>query len=250
MSSGADIRSEQQARAILKLAASDPPSTWRAAFQRAAKAAHPDQGGDAEHMRLVIESYRFLTRVERKPTGRTTSRPDWWSERAKPAAAPEASTEQHDGPISISITEAFRGTERTLRLASGRQVKLRLPAGLQTGDVLRFGEEGEHRLTVEVAARPGVQLKGADLWLTVAVSAEFLKVGGRMEVETPLGPRRFWVSRTSADRGLFRAPGEGLPARSNRPRGHLYLAFKLDETLTANPVQALLARFASVWAAQ
>ena len=64
MSSGADIRSEQQARAILKLAAGDPPSTWRAAFQRQAKASHPDQGGDAEREKSqpffrLFDSKRF-----------------------------------------------------------------------------------------------------------------------------------------------------------------------------------------------
>ena len=71
-----------------------------------------------------------------------------------------------------------------------------------------------------------------------------------MEVETPLGPRRFWVSRTSAARGLFRAPGEGLPARPNRAKGHLYLRFRLDETLGQRPIKSLLARFASAWAAE
>ncbi len=60
MSSGAEIRSEYQARAILRLTRDAPPSTWRAAFQREVKAAHPDRGGDAERMRLVIEAYRFL----------------------------------------------------------------------------------------------------------------------------------------------------------------------------------------------
>src|ERR1700751_379428 len=59
MSTG-DIRTEDQARAILKLAPDAPASVWRAAFQRAVKTAHPDQGGDGEQVRLVIEAYRFL----------------------------------------------------------------------------------------------------------------------------------------------------------------------------------------------
>ena len=69
MSSGADIRSEHQARAILKLAADDPPSAWRAAFQREVKAAHPDRGGDGEHFRLVIEAYRFLKITDQSAAG-------------------------------------------------------------------------------------------------------------------------------------------------------------------------------------
>ncbi len=271
MSSGLDIRTEFEARVILKLAPGDPPSLWRAAFQREAKAAHPDQGGDVERMRLVIEAYRFLTKAAPspgrpgpRPASRTAPpppRPDWWSESPKPEAKaepeppkaepkPEPARAQREGPFSISIIEAFRGADKTVRLSPGRKFKVRLPAGLQTGDVVRFGDEGQHRLTIHVVALPGVELKGADLWLTVGVSPEFLKVGGRMEVETPLGPRKFWVSRTSAARGLFRAPGEGLPARANRPKGCLYLKFQLDESLGRSPTKSLLARFAAAWAAE
>jgi curved DNA-binding protein len=100
-----------------------------------------------------------------------------------------------------------------------------------------------------VAPHAGAELRGADLWLTVRVSPQFQREGGRMEVDTPLGPRQFWVSRTSASRGLFRAPGEGLPERKGRPRGHLYLTFELDESLSQGSSQSLLKRFAAVWAA-
>ena len=280
MSSGVDIRTEQEARAILQLAPGDPPATWRAAFQREAKAAHPDQGGDSERMRLVIEAYRFLkTQVltpwdqpplfnrrprnlhpEPPPKPAPPPRPSTFTAQAppaeapktepKPEAAPDPSRPTKDGRFRISIVEAFRGADKTVRLAPGRKFRVRLPPGLQTGDVVRFGAEGQHRLTIEVAPLADVELKGADLWLTVAVSAEFLEVGGRMEVDTPLGPRRFWVSRTSAARGIFRAPGEGLPARPNRPKGHLYLKFQLDESLGQRPIKSLLARFASAWAAE
>jgi DnaJ-class molecular chaperone len=282
MSSGAEIRTEREARAILKLAADAPPSTWRAAFQCEVKAAHPDRGGDDERVRLVIEAYRFLKTAELQPPqkihGRPPPRPAPQA-RPEPRAARPQSTRAESPPRSepraepraeappephpeaglnfaprrparfrITIVEAFRGCDKTVRLTAGKRFKVRLPAGLQTGDVVRFGQDGEHRLSVEVSTMPGVELKGADLWLTVSVSAEFIKEGGRMEVETPLGPRKFWVSRTSASRGLYRAPGEGLPARTNRAKGHLYLKFELDVTLKQSPAKSLLARFAAAWA--
>jgi curved DNA-binding protein len=146
------------------------------------------------------------------------------------------------------VAEAFKGCERELRVKQRRKFKVRLPGGLQTGDVVRFGNDGEHFVTIEVTPHEGAQLRGADLWLTVRVSAEFLKEGGRMEVDTPLGVRRFWVSRTSAARGLFRSPGDGLPARSNRAKGHLYLKFELDPALDRSPARSLLQRFAAAWA--
>ena len=257
MSPGDDIRTEPHARAILKLAADAAPSTWRAAFQREVKAAHPDRGGDPERFRLVIQAYAFLKTVE--PATRRPARP---SPRPRPSAAatakaqpapepqpkPAPDSEPHRDPLlRLSIVEAFHGCEKAMRGGADKSFKVRLPAGLQTGDVVRFGAEGEHRLTVAVTPLQGAELKGADLWLTVAVSAEFMKEGGRMEVDTPLGPRKFWVSRTSASRGLYRVPGEGLPARAARPKGHLYLQFELDVTLSQSSAKSLLARFAAVW---
>jgi curved DNA-binding protein len=265
MTSGAEIRTEMQARAILKLAPNDPPSAWRAAFQREVKAAHPDQGGDSERVRLVIDAYRFLKTEDLSADGprptaqpRPQPRPQPHAARpepppqpqAKPAPPPEPEKPRAEPPIRISIVEAFRGAERVVRLRDGKKFKVRLPAGLQTGDVVRFGEAGEHRLTIRVEPMDKAELKGSDLWLGVGVSAEFLKEGGRIELDTPLGPRKFWVSRTSAARGLYRAPHEGLPARNGRDRGHLFLTFELDPGLNQSPTKSLLAKFASVWAAE
>lgn len=257
MSPGADIRSEYHARVILKLAPDAPPSTWRAAFQREAKAAHPDRGGDSERMRLVIEAYRFLkTKAPaERPRPEPRSRPQPRS--ARPATPPKPDTRAEpppesarpDPPLTISIVEAFRGAERLVRLKSGQKFKVRLPQGLQTGDVVRFGAEGEHRLTIEVEAIARAELKGADLWLTVGVSLEFLREGGRIDLDTPLGPRKFWVSRTSAARGIYRVPNEGLPARNGRDRGHLFLRFEADDSLDERPAKSLLARFAAAWTA-
>src|ERR1700749_5084314 len=122
MTLGAEIRTEQQARAMLKLAADAPPSTWRAAFQREAKAAHPDQGGDAEHMRRVIEAYNFLktrdlsasARQAPPPRPKPDARPEPRAPRPEPPPRPEANPEpppeaarpRPDPPIRISIVEA------------------------------------------------------------------------------------------------------------------------------------------------
>ncbi len=263
--STSEVQTKAQARAILGLAIDAPPSTWRAAFQRQVKAAHPDHGGDAERLRLVVEAYRVLQLEEPAPRrvsgspvkpARPTpqSRPRQATNPAPPTdAKPESPSTEPPTPryrplFPIGIVEAFLGCEKMMKIHDRTKVKVRLPGGLQTGDVVRFGPDGEHYLTIQVRSQPGAELRGPHLWLQIAVSAEFLKEGGRMAVETPLGPRQFWVSRTSAARGLFRAPGEGLPARAERPRGDLYLAFNLDETLNQSPSRSLLQRFASVWA--
>lgn len=270
MSKG-EIQSEDHARAILGLAADAAPSTWRPAFQREVKAAHPDRGGDPDRVRLVIEAYRFLKLEELTPRPRAAPRPAGTATRAqprpRPAArpapeAPEAEVETPSEPetvveppwtarrpgFRISIVEAFKGCEKMVRIKAGKKYRVRLPGGLQSGDTVRFGQDGEHHLVIQVLPHPGAELRAADLWLRVSVSAEFLREGGRMEVETPFGPRQFWVSRTSAARGVFRSPGDGLPAQGSRARGHLYLKFELDSSLDQKPSSSLLRRFAAAWA--
>jgi curved DNA-binding protein len=266
-----EIQSEDHARAVLGLAADAAPSTWRAAFQREVKAAHPDRGGDPERVRLVIEAYRFLKLEEAAPGARAnpssanrTARPrpaprphtPRAEAKAQPPPEPEAEPEtQVDPPwkgrtpgFRISIVEAFKGCEKMVRIKAGKKFKVRLPGGLQSGDTVRFGQDGEHQLVIEVIPHPGAELRGADLWLQVSVNAEFLREGGRMEVETPFGQRQFWVSRTSAARGVFRSPGDGLPAQGSRARGHLYLKFEPDTDLDQKPSSSLLRRFAAAWA--
>ena len=97
----------------------------------------------------------------------------------------------------------------------------------------------DQRIAVSIMPEPGAEVRGDDLWMTVPVSEAFLKSGGRLEVTTPLGRRSLWISRSSATRGLFRAPGEGLPATETRPRGHLYLRLKLDPALADTPAKTL-----------
>ncbi len=269
MSTG-EVQSERHARAILGLAANDPPSTWRAAFQREVKAAHPDRGGDEARVRLVIEAYRFLKLEELNPRAAApkAARP---APRPRPKPAPQAKAEEpppqpepepqpeaeaaadpawepKQPRFRISIVEAFKGCEKMVRIKAGKRYRVRLPCGLQSGDTVRFGAQGEHHLVIEVTPHPGAELRGSDLWLQVSVSPEFAREGGRMEVETPFGQRHFWVSRTSAARGVFRSPGDGLPAQGSRAKGHLYLKFELDDSLAQKGSSSLLRRFAAAWA--
>lgn len=235
----ADIKTAAQARALLRVAADAAPEAVRSAFRRAAKAAHPDRGGDPAEFRRVLDAYRLLS-----AQAPTSIRPEPVAEPPPPQA------DKGSYPVlRISVAEAFLGVTKTVRLAGGRHGKVKLPPGLRSGDIARFAAGGEERITVSIAPEPGVEVHGDDLWLTVPVSEGFLKAGGRLEVTTPFGRRSLWISRSSASRGLFRAPGEGLPATETRQRGHLYLRLQHDPALADTPAKSLLRRFAASWAA-
>jgi curved DNA-binding protein len=242
----AEIRTAEQARALLAVAPDAAPDAVRAAFRRAAKAAHPDRGGDPAEFRRVLDAYRLLSAA---PRARPIQRPPPEAPQSAAEPPPEPAPRAQDPVLRISVAEAFLGAAKTVRLADGRQGKVKLPPGLRSGDIARFGPKADQRIAVSIMPEPGAEVRGDDLWLTVPVSEAFLKSGGRLEVTTPLGRRSLWISRSSASRGLFRAPGEGLPATEVRPRGHLYLRLNADPALADSPAKSLLRRFTASWAA-
>jgi len=250
MTSG-EIRTVAQARAVLQVRADAAPEAITAAFRRAAKAAHPDRGGDPVDFRRVLDAYRLLAATAAAPNSASAPRPARPEPQPGPAAEPppQPSKPAALAVLRISVAEAVCGTSKTVRLPDGRRGRVKLPAGMRSGDVARFGPGDDDRIVVSISPEPGAEVRGDDLWLTTPVSREFLKDGGRLEVDTPVGKRAFWISRSSAARGLFRAPGEGLPATETRPRGHLYLRLQLDATLSDSLAKSLLRRFAASWAA-
>jgi curved DNA-binding protein len=244
----AEITTAAQASALLGVARDAPLDVVRAAFRLAAKAAHPDRGGDPAEFRRVLDAYRLLS-AKASAAGRGEPPPP--KAYPEPAAEPPAAKARptQNPVLRISVAEAFLGATKTVRLADGRRGKVKLPPGMRSGDIARFGPDEDQRIAVSIAPEPGAEVRGDDLWLTIAVSEEFIKSGGRMEVTTPFGKRSLWISRSSASRGLFRAPGEGLPATETRPRGHLYLRLSPDPALADTPAKSLLRRFAAAWAA-
>jgi len=215
------------ARAILGLGPLSTPHEIRRAFREAAKRAHPDRpGGDATRFRLVIEAYRVLQ-----------------TDGALALAAPA-----YDRPVDLVITpvQALAGGQRETRLADGRTIRIKLPAGLRQGEFLRAGQA---KFVIIIAAEGDTLVRGDDLWMTAKVDPTVLSEGGRAAVETPLGRRIVWVTRKAAERGLIRLEGQGLPARAGRPQGSLFLRLEAADAPSESEARLLLKRFAAAWAA-
>lgn len=196
----------------------------RAAFRDAAKRAHPDHhGGHGERLRLIIEAYRTLR--------------------------PRGAALRHIAPrrLPITPTEAMLGAWRPVELAEGRQVTVRLPPGLREGEVLSV--DGQP-VTVSIVAEAGQAVLGDHLCVTAEVPLSTRAVGGRLVVETPVGPQGLWVSVEDGAKGLARARGLGLPPRGRHAQGDLYVWLRVvDAPVAESVVEAKLRRFNAQWAA-
>lgn len=221
------------ARALLGVAADADERELRKAYREAAKRAHPDRPtGDAALFRDVLAAYRLL---QETPVVQ---------HHFPPAVATPASIADRVF-LEIDILTAVAGGTEDMTI-DGRHLRLKLPAGLREGDKVRV--EGV-MFEVRHRAQDGALIRGDDIWLTGKVDPRVLSEGGRVDADTPLGPRPAWISTKAAARGLVRLPGQGLPARAAHKAGDLFLRLEAAEAGAESPARSLLKRFAAAWAA-
>jgi len=220
----------KDAREVLGVSSASTPAEIRAAFREAAKRAHPDTGGDEGAFHQVVDAYRILQAPFSETLARTPARP-------RPTPDPD---------LEIPPRLALEGGEVDHRTPDGHLIRITLPPGLRAGDRVRAGQ---WELCVYIRAQDGVIVRGDDVWMTAQVAPALLKKGGRIKVETPLGPRSIWVDRKAAERGLVRVDGQGLPSHGVREAGHLFVRLNANTGLADSAALALLRRFAAAWAA-
>jgi curved DNA-binding protein len=201
----------------------------KAAFRAAVKAARPDRdGGDPERFRRVIEAYKVLQ-----------------------AQGPRASERRPAEPeLEISIDEAFQGVARTVTLEGVGAIGVRLPAGMRTGDLVMLPTIGREALgrRIRIVSEPGRAVVGDDLWLTLPTDPRLIEDGGRLQVETPYGPRFVWTPRGLPGSAMLKVRDCGLPAREGHPQGHAFVKLTPDPARAEGQARTLLHRFATVWA--
>ena len=234
--------SAREARALLGVGEVVSAAELRRAFRQAAKTAHPDRpGGDAEAFRRLTNAYERL-REELLLPPRIVQPPA-----PRPAAAPRTPFVADPALLSIPPLVAFAGGGRRPSGAPPRRrVRVSCPAGLRTGDRLRAGGE---ILSVAVRGDGALMVRGDDVWVPARLERAVLKQGGRIKVETPLGPRDIWVTRKALERGLVRLEGGGLPARGRWRQGDLFVRLEAAGESASSAARTLLRRFAAAWAA-
>ena len=230
--SNPEVASTREAYALLGLTGPVGGEALTAAFRTAIKAARPEvAGGSEDRFRKTIAAWRLVQRA------------------AAPLALAAPTVRPPVAPVlAISPLDALHGGVAEVR--TGRRVlRVRVPAGLRTGEHLRLkaaGEDGaDLYLPVLVRGAHGLGAVGDDLYMTWPVSPRLLADGGRVEIETHAGMRSAWLVAGHQPPRL-RLKGLGLPARGARPRGHLFVTLEPSED-APSAAEDLLIRFTRVW---
>jgi curved DNA-binding protein len=125
--------------------------------------------------------------------------------------------------VEISLDEAFHGTRKafTLEGQEQRQLDVRIPAGVRTGQRVRVAGEGgggaggasrgDLYLEITVAPHPFFDRKGDDIHLELPITAPEAALGATVEVPTLKGKVSMKIPPATASGRTFRLPGYGMP---------------------------------------
>ena len=127
--------------------------------------------------------------------------------------------------LSITLPEAAKGVKKRLQLPTGKEVEVKLPAGLDNGQQIRLkgqglagasGRAGDLLITVTVEPHPLFQREGADLRLDLPVTLYEAVLGAKVRVPTLDGAVELAIPPGTNAGRIFRLRGKGFPAKTQK----------------------------------
>ncbi len=137
------------------------------------------------------------------------------------------------GAVTITLAEAAKGTTRRVQLPTGKEIEVKIPAGLADGQTIRLkgqglmgsGGSGDALIAVTVAAHPVFKRDGDDLRLDLPVTLYEAVLGGKVRVPTLDGAVELSIPSSTDSGRTFRLKGKGMPAKGGA--GDLYVTVQI-----------------------
>ncbi|HWW47977.1 MAG TPA: DnaJ C-terminal domain-containing protein [Xanthobacteraceae bacterium] len=136
--------------------------------------------------------------------------------------------------MTITLDEAANGAEKRVRLPSGKELNVRTPAGLTSGQQIRLKGQGETApghppgdvmITVTVAPHPYFKLEGNDVRLDLPVTLYEAVLGAKVRVPTLNGAVELSIPKNTSSGRTFRLKGKGFPAKTGT--GDLFVTTRI-----------------------
>ena len=122
--------------------------------------------------------------------------------------------------MTVSLEESVRGAEKRVRLPTGKELNVKIPAGVSAGQQIRLKGQGEtaqgHRpgdllITVSIAPHAFFKVDGSDLRLDLPITLYEAVLGAKIRVPTLGSAVEFPIPKNTSSGRTFRLKGKGLP---------------------------------------
>lgn len=136
--------------------------------------------------------------------------------------------------MSVSLEEAVKGGEKRVRLPNGKELNVKIPAGVVEGQQIRLRGQGETAqghppgdllITISIAPHPFFKIEGADLRIDLPVTLYEAVLGGKVRVPTLGNAVELSVPRNTSSGRTFRLKGKGLPKAGGT--GDLFVTIRI-----------------------
>jgi DnaJ-class molecular chaperone len=122
--------------------------------------------------------------------------------------------------MTVSLEESVKGGEKRIRLPTGKELNVRIPAGVTAGQQIRLKGQGETApghppgdllITVSIAPHPFFKVDGSDLRIDLPITLYEAVLGGKVRVPTLGSAVELSIPKNTSSGRTFRLKGKGMP---------------------------------------
>ena len=137
--------------------------------------------------------------------------------------------------MTVSLEEAVKGGEKRVRLPTGKELNVKIPAGVTEGQQIRLRGQGETAqghppgdllITVNIAPHPFFKVDGSDIRIDLPITLYEAVLGGKVRVPTLGGAVELSIPKNTSSGRTFRLKGKGLP-KSGGTSGDLFVTTRI-----------------------
>jgi len=155
--------------------------------------------------------------------------------------------------LSVTFLDAISGASQRLALPDGRSLDVRIPPGIENGQVMRLkgqggaglngGPAGDALIEIAVQPHPYFRREGNDIHIEVPVTLKEAVLGARITVPTPTGSVAMTIPKRSDTGARLRLRGRGVPGHAGRPVGDEYVTLKVTRAGADDALEAFLSQW-------
>jgi DnaJ-class molecular chaperone len=136
--------------------------------------------------------------------------------------------------MTVSLEESVQGGEKRVRLPTGKELNVKIPVGVVSGQQIRLKGQGETAqghppgdllITITIAPHSFFKVEGADLRIDLPVTLYEAVLGGKVRVPTLGNAVELSVPKNTSSGRTFRLKGKGLPKAGGT--GDLFVTIRI-----------------------